>query len=158
MGLSRAGFEHQILVERDADAVATVNHNRLLGIEHVAHWPLTSKDVREVDWSPFRGKIALSTRHKNVPLFRNVRVSPPGWRRASAIGPVGEKLVPVVHRGNPRDAECLFQKLTQRRAGGSCGPTGASRVARAHCQTLRDETLSPRIGLRPGSASAGGHG
>jgi DNA (cytosine-5)-methyltransferase 1 len=59
MGLSRAGFEHQLLVERDADAVATVNHNRLLGIEHVAHWPLASGDVREVDWSPFRGKIDL---------------------------------------------------------------------------------------------------
>jgi DNA (cytosine-5)-methyltransferase 1 len=59
MGLSGAGFEHQLLVERDADAVATVNHNRLLGIEHVAHWPLASGDVREVDWSPFRGKIDL---------------------------------------------------------------------------------------------------
>jgi DNA (cytosine-5)-methyltransferase 1 len=59
MGLSRAGFEHQLLVERDADAVATVNHNRLLGIEHVAHWPLASGDVREVDWSPFHGKIDL---------------------------------------------------------------------------------------------------
>jgi DNA (cytosine-5)-methyltransferase 1 len=59
MGLSRAGFEHQILVERDADAVTTVNHNRLLGVEHVAHWPLTSGDVREIDWSPFRGKIDL---------------------------------------------------------------------------------------------------
>lgn len=59
MGLSRAGFKHQLLVERDADAVATVNHNRILGIEHVAHWPLTSGDVREVDWSPFHGKVDL---------------------------------------------------------------------------------------------------
>ena len=59
MGLSRAGFHHQLLVERDADAVATVNHNRLLKVDHVAEWPLTSGDVREVDWSPFHRAIDL---------------------------------------------------------------------------------------------------
>lgn len=59
MGLSRAGFEHQLLVERDADAVATVNHNRMLGIPHVSQWPLTPGDVREIDWSKFRGQIDL---------------------------------------------------------------------------------------------------
>jgi DNA (cytosine-5)-methyltransferase 1 len=59
MGLSRAGFEHQMLVERDADSVATVNHNRITGIEHVANWPLTAGDVREVDWTPFHGNVDL---------------------------------------------------------------------------------------------------
>lgn len=59
MGLSRAGFEHQLLVERDGDAVATVSHNRILGVQHVKSWPLTSGDVRNIDWKPFHGTVDL---------------------------------------------------------------------------------------------------
>ena len=35
--------------------------------------------------------------------------------------------MPVVHRGGPARRGVPVQRLTQRRAGGSCGPTGASR-------------------------------
>ena len=59
MGLSRAGFHHQLLIERDADAVATVEHNQNAGVEHVTSWPLVSGDVREICWSHFRGNIDL---------------------------------------------------------------------------------------------------
>src|SRR5438309_86344 len=56
LGLSRTGFHHAILVEKNADAVATVNHNRHGGVAHVAAWPaVLAEDVRKVDWRPFRG-------------------------------------------------------------------------------------------------------
>ena len=41
-------------------------------------------------------------------------------------GPLWRRLVPVVHRRDPRAAECPTRRLTQRRVGGPCGPTGAS--------------------------------
>jgi DNA (cytosine-5)-methyltransferase 1 len=55
LGLSRAGFRHLVLVERDHDAAETVAYNAEKGIEHVAHWPYRRMDVREVDWKPFKG-------------------------------------------------------------------------------------------------------
>lgn len=55
LGLSRAGFTHELLVEWDRDAVETVLHNKRRGIEHIAHWPMELADVRTVDWTRFRG-------------------------------------------------------------------------------------------------------
>src|SRR3569623_1524295 len=43
------------MVEWNGDAVETVLHNRAKGIEHVAHWPIVRRDVREVDWREFAG-------------------------------------------------------------------------------------------------------
>lgn len=51
LGMSQAGFRHLLMAEFDADAVATVHHNRALKIEHVAHWPMERTDVRDIDWS-----------------------------------------------------------------------------------------------------------
>ena len=58
LGLSRAGFESQSMVEWNADAVATILHNRARKVEHITDWPIKRQDVREVDWKPYRG-IAL---------------------------------------------------------------------------------------------------
>ena len=55
LGIARAGFNHLLLVERDADAVATVAANAARGVEHVAHWPYRKLDVREIDWTAYRG-------------------------------------------------------------------------------------------------------
>ena len=41
LGISRAGFSHRLLVERDADAAATVAANAARGVTHVANWPYT---------------------------------------------------------------------------------------------------------------------
>lgn len=57
LGLSRAGFEHLLLVERDRHSVANVQHNISRDIEHVGHWRVHSEDVREVDWRAFRGSV-----------------------------------------------------------------------------------------------------
>ena len=39
LGLSRAGFTHDLMVEWDDHAVATIEHNRQRKIQHVRHWP-----------------------------------------------------------------------------------------------------------------------
>lgn len=59
MGLSRAGFHHVSMIEWDRDAVATVLFNRERGIEHVAEWPISGMDVRDIDWRPYRGRLDL---------------------------------------------------------------------------------------------------
>jgi len=59
LGMSRAGFEHALMAEYDADAVATANHNRERRIDHVAHWPMSQQDVRDIDWEPLRGQLAV---------------------------------------------------------------------------------------------------
>lgn len=50
MGLSRAGFDHEALVEVDNEACATIRRNKKARVKHVAHWPLIEKDVREYDY------------------------------------------------------------------------------------------------------------
>lgn len=50
LGLSRAGFSHEAMVEFNDDAVATILHNRRRGIKHVRSWPIEQADVRSIDW------------------------------------------------------------------------------------------------------------
>lgn len=59
LGLARAGFEHDMMVEWNEDAVATVMHNRQRGIQHIRHWPIQKVDVREIDWHRFNGRLDL---------------------------------------------------------------------------------------------------
>lgn len=59
LGIARAGFRHLKMVEWNADACATLNHNKDRGVKHVRHWPLTSGDVRLMDWSKIGGPIDL---------------------------------------------------------------------------------------------------
>lgn len=53
LGLARAGFHHEYMVEWNEDAVATVLHNRRRGLRHVRDWNLEQADVRTVDWRRF---------------------------------------------------------------------------------------------------------
>ncbi|ASK98988.1 DNA cytosine methyltransferase [Xanthomonas campestris pv. merremiae] len=55
LGLSRAGFHHELMVEWNGDAVETVLHNRRRRIKHVSEWPLEKADVREITWRRFGG-------------------------------------------------------------------------------------------------------
>jgi DNA (cytosine-5)-methyltransferase 1 len=59
LGMSRAGVEHTLMAEFDADAVATVHHNRRRGIDHVASWPMELTDVRDIAWPALHGKLDL---------------------------------------------------------------------------------------------------
>jgi len=55
LGLSRSGFEHNLLVEFDENAVATLVHNKTRKLDHICDWPIVHDDVRRVDWSDFAG-------------------------------------------------------------------------------------------------------
>jgi len=59
LGMSRAGFSHALMAEYDFDAVETARHNVAREIEHVAHWPMKLTDVRDIDWEPLRGQLAV---------------------------------------------------------------------------------------------------
>ena len=61
LGMSRVGFKHELLVEYDRHMADTVGHNKTRKIKHVADWPFAHRDVREIDWKPYRGKIAVLT-------------------------------------------------------------------------------------------------
>lgn len=58
LGMSRAGFRHALMAEFDSDAVQTALHNKERKVPHVADWPITQMDVREIDWSALRGQLA----------------------------------------------------------------------------------------------------
>jgi len=58
-GMSRAGFHHAVMAELDSAAVATAQHNKARGLEHVAAWPVEKTDVREIDWRALAGKLAV---------------------------------------------------------------------------------------------------
>lgn len=60
LGMSQAGFRHLLMAEFDANAVATVHHNRNLNIEHVSHWPMERTDVRDIDWARHRALDLIS--------------------------------------------------------------------------------------------------
>jgi DNA (cytosine-5)-methyltransferase 1 len=59
LGLSRAGVKHELLVERDVDAVKTLMLNRQRGVDHVCTWNILNDDVAAVDWSRYHGAIDL---------------------------------------------------------------------------------------------------
>ena len=58
-GLCEAGIIPSRLIERNAFAVATLQHNRERGVTHVSKWQIEERDVRHVDWSTYAGRIAI---------------------------------------------------------------------------------------------------
>lgn len=59
IGVSRAGFEHQAVVERDRHACATIRGNKERGIRPAKYWPLFEGDIRSFDYSAIRGELDL---------------------------------------------------------------------------------------------------
>ena len=59
LGMSRAGFSHALMAEYDFDAVETARHNKKRSLQHVEHWPIEQTDVRDIDWEPLRGQLAV---------------------------------------------------------------------------------------------------
>jgi DNA (cytosine-5)-methyltransferase 1 len=51
LGTARAGFDHDLLVEWNANACATLEMNKAKGLEHARHWSIRQGDVRQMDWS-----------------------------------------------------------------------------------------------------------
>lgn len=59
LGLSQAGFHHEMMAEWNEEAVTTVLHNRQRGIRYVRDWPIAQADVRQIDWQGFSEGIDL---------------------------------------------------------------------------------------------------
>ncbi|KAB2958566.1 MAG: DNA cytosine methyltransferase [Candidatus Methylomirabilis oxygeniifera] len=55
LGVSAAGFEHEMVVELDRNACDTIRKNTELRVKPIASWPLVQADVRTVDFKPFEG-------------------------------------------------------------------------------------------------------
>ncbi|MEQ8393960.1 DNA (cytosine-5-)-methyltransferase [Thalassobaculum sp.] len=51
LGLARAGFKHDLLVELNGDAFATLELNKKRRIAHIRDWNLLNADVKGVGWS-----------------------------------------------------------------------------------------------------------
>lgn len=51
MGISDAGFTHEVVVEWDRYACDTIRENQRRGVEPVVNWPLHEADVRTFDYS-----------------------------------------------------------------------------------------------------------
>ncbi|MGA7733563.1 MAG: DNA cytosine methyltransferase [Chloroflexia bacterium] len=59
MGVSRAGFHHEAVVEWNPDACETIRGNKARGVAPVADWPLYQMDVRSFDYATLPKGIAL---------------------------------------------------------------------------------------------------
>lgn len=59
LGLHQAGFTPLEVVEWNRYCCDTIRENKALGIAHVAQWPLTEGDVREIDFTRYEGKLHL---------------------------------------------------------------------------------------------------
>lgn len=59
MGIAKAGFDHEAVIEWDKNACETIRENQRRGLAPVAHWRLFESDVRQFDFSPFSERLDL---------------------------------------------------------------------------------------------------
>jgi DNA (cytosine-5)-methyltransferase 1 len=60
LGIARAGFAHDIVIERDSDSVLTLTGNKDRKIKHVRDWNIEQGDTRELDFRCLEGADFLS--------------------------------------------------------------------------------------------------
>jgi DNA (cytosine-5)-methyltransferase 1 len=58
LGLARAGFDHDMVVERDNDSVVTLNSNKTRKVRYVRDWQIAQDDTREMDFRD-QGRVDL---------------------------------------------------------------------------------------------------
>ena len=58
LGIARAGFTHELLVEIDKHALGTLEENRPR-VAEMRDWTIAPMDVAEVDYGPHAGRIDL---------------------------------------------------------------------------------------------------
>lgn len=59
LGVGRAGFSHEVVVERDRHACETLRHNQQLGHCLLSDWHIEAGDVEDFDFSPFEDRLDL---------------------------------------------------------------------------------------------------
>lgn len=59
LGISRAGFKHLAVIERDEDSCDTILENKRRGVEDVQRWPIFNIDVHDFDFGSIPEGIEL---------------------------------------------------------------------------------------------------
>lgn len=59
MGVSRAGFKPEIIVELDRYCCDTIRENKRAGHPIIKTWPLRESDVRLINFKPYEGQVDL---------------------------------------------------------------------------------------------------
>lgn len=59
LGVHKAGFQHQAIIERDKDTCITLNTNKLRGLTPIDQWRVFDDDVRNFDYTSLHEKIDL---------------------------------------------------------------------------------------------------
>lgn len=60
LGISQAGFVHDLVVECDGDSVATLRKNKKRKIAHVRDWEIEQRDTREMNFRDYKSIDLLS--------------------------------------------------------------------------------------------------
>lgn len=60
LGIARAGFSHDLIVECDADSIATLTENKRRKLKHIRNWEIEQVDSRELNYSSYGGVALLS--------------------------------------------------------------------------------------------------
>jgi DNA (cytosine-5)-methyltransferase 1 len=55
LGISKAGFHHEAVIEIDNDAVNNLLENQKRGVQPISKWPLMKEDVCKIDFKNFSG-------------------------------------------------------------------------------------------------------
>lgn len=61
LGVSKSGFQPQLVVEWDKYCCDTIRENKARRTEIIASWPLIESDVRDVSFQEYEGKVDLVT-------------------------------------------------------------------------------------------------
>ena len=59
LGTARAGFSHDMMVEWNEDACATLSLNKANGVQHAKDWNPRQGDVRAINWGMISGQLDL---------------------------------------------------------------------------------------------------
>jgi DNA (cytosine-5)-methyltransferase 1 len=60
LGIARAGFDHDVVIECDQDSVSTLRVNKRRNVRHVRDWRIEQLDTRDVDFRSLTGVDLLS--------------------------------------------------------------------------------------------------
>lgn len=60
LGVARAGFKHDVIVEYDSDSVETLTANKKRNVKHVKDWEIQHADSRELDYRDLNNITLLS--------------------------------------------------------------------------------------------------
>lgn len=60
LGIARAGFDHDVVIDCDQDSVTTLRTNKRRSVRHVRDWQIEQLDTRELDFRSLTGVDLLS--------------------------------------------------------------------------------------------------